>query len=52
MERQTLIGAVVRFIVSAIVLMVVSWISPGFVVKNGFLGALIAAAVITILGYI
>jgi len=51
-ERQTWIGALVRFVVSAIVLMIVSWVSPGFVVKGGFLGALVAAAVITILGYI
>ncbi|MCL6479637.1 MAG: phage holin family protein [Peptococcaceae bacterium] len=46
------IGAIVRFIVSALVLIVVSWLSPGFVVKGGFIGALIAAAVIAILGYI
>jgi uncharacterized membrane protein YvlD (DUF360 family) len=35
-----------------LVLIVVSWVSPGFVVKGGFIGALITAAVITILGYI
>lgn len=46
------IGAIVRFIVSALVLVVVSWLSPGFVVKGGFVGALIAAAVIAVLGYI
>lgn len=46
------IGAIVRFVVSALVLIVVSWLSPGFVVKGGFVGALIAAAVIAILGYI
>jgi uncharacterized membrane protein YvlD (DUF360 family) len=46
------IGSIVRFVVSALVLVVVSWLSPGFVVKGGFLGALIAAAVIAILGYI
>lgn len=46
------IGAIVRFVVSALVLVVVSWLSPGFVVKGGFVGALIAAAVIALLGYI
>ena len=46
------IGAIIRFVVSALVLVVVSWLSPGFVVKGGFVGALIAAAVIAILGYI
>lgn len=46
------IGSIVRFVVSALVLVVVSWLSPGFVVKGGFVGALIAAAVIAILGYI
>lgn len=46
------IGAIVRFVVSALVLVVVSWLSPGFVVKGGFVGALVAAGVIAILGYI
>ncbi len=46
------IGPIVRFVVSALVLVVVSWVSPGFAVMGGFVGALIAAAVITILGYI
>ncbi len=45
-------GSIIRFVVSALVLIVVSWLSPGFVVKGGFVGALIAAAVIAILGYI
>lgn len=45
------VGVIIRFVVSALVLIVVSWISPGFVVKGGFLGALIAAAVIALLGY-
>jgi uncharacterized membrane protein YvlD (DUF360 family) len=49
--RQWL-GVGVRFVVSALVLMVVSWLSPGFVVRGGFVGALIAAAVIAALGYI
>jgi uncharacterized membrane protein YvlD (DUF360 family) len=46
------VGVIIRFVVSALVLMVVSWISPGFIVKGGFLGALIAAAVIALLGYV
>lgn len=46
------IGAIIRFVVSALVLIVVSWLSPGFAVKGGFAGALIAAGVIAILGYI
>lgn len=46
------IGAIIRFVISALVLVVVSWLSPGFVVQGGFTGALIAAAVIAILGYI
>ncbi|MDO7788248.1 phage holin family protein [Desulforamulus aquiferis] len=45
-------GMVIRFIVSALVLLVVSWLSPGFVVHGGFIGALIAAVVIAVLGYI
>lgn len=46
------IGTIVRFVVSALVLIVVSWLSPGFVVKGGIVGALIAAAVIAVLGYV
>ena len=46
------LGLIIRFIVSALVLIVVSWLSPGFVVKGGFVGALIAAVVIAVLGYI
>ncbi len=46
------IGGIVRFVVSALVLIVVSWLSPGFAVKGGFIGALIAAGVIAILGYV
>lgn len=46
-----MIGAVVRFIVSAIVLMVIGMFVPGFRV-SGFVGALVAAAVIAILGYV
>jgi putative membrane protein len=42
---------IVRFIVSALVLLVLSFILPGFAVV-GFGGALLAAVVIAILGYI
>ena len=42
---------IVRFIVSALVLLVLSFILPGFAVV-GFGGALLAALVIAVLGYI
>jgi putative membrane protein len=45
------IGFIVRFIISALVLMLVAAILPGIKVA-GFTGALIAAAIIAILGYI
>ncbi|NLM36753.1 MAG: phage holin family protein [Firmicutes bacterium] len=46
-----MIGAVIRFVVSALVLLFVSFLVPGFKV-GGFVGALIAAVVISVLGYI
>ncbi|MCL2336103.1 MAG: phage holin family protein [Firmicutes bacterium] len=46
------IGLIIRFVVSALVLIVVSWVAPGFVVHGGIVGALIAAAVIAVLGYL
>ncbi|HBL37234.1 MAG TPA: hypothetical protein DDZ55_10545 [Firmicutes bacterium] len=46
-----MIGAVIRFVVSALVLMFVGFLIPGFRV-GGFTGALIAAVVIAVLGYI
>ena len=46
-----MLGMIVRFVVSALVLLLVSWIVPGLRV-NGFTGALIAAAVIAIIGYV
>lgn len=46
-----MIRTVIRFIVSAVVLLVVSWFVPGLSV-NGFLGALIAALVIALLGWV
>lgn len=46
------LGLIIRFVVSALVLIVVSWLSPGFVVRGGFVGALIVAVVIAVLGYV
>ncbi|MEW6661293.1 MAG: phage holin family protein [Bacillota bacterium] len=46
-----MIGAAVRFVVSALVLMLVGWLLPGIRVA-GFTGALIAAIVIAVLGFI
>ncbi|MHB8075477.1 phage holin family protein [Desulfosporosinus fructosivorans] len=45
-----MLGMIVRFVVSALVLLLVSYIVPGLRV-NGFTGALIAAVVIAVLGY-
>ncbi len=45
-----MLRTVIRFIVSALVLMVVSWLIPGISV-NGFTGAIIAALVIAFLGW-
>lgn len=45
-----MMSLIVRFIISAVVLLVASWIIPDFVV-NGFVGAIIAAIVIALLGY-
>ncbi len=46
-----MLGLIVRFIVSALVLMVISFVLPGFATM-GFGGALLAAIVIAILGFI
>lgn len=46
-----ILGTIVRFIVSAIVLMFVGWLVPGIAV-NGFVGALIASVVIALLGLV
>ncbi|MEN6325667.1 MAG: phage holin family protein [Syntrophomonas sp.] len=46
-----MIGTIVRFVVSALVLMLVGYLLPGITVA-GFTGALIAAIVIAVLGYI
>lgn len=45
-----MIGMIVRFVVSAVVLLLVSWIVPGLRI-NGITGALIAAAVIAVIGF-
>ena len=46
-----MLGMIVRFLVSAVVLLLVSYIVPGLQVA-GFTGALIAAVVIAVLGYV
>jgi putative membrane protein len=46
-----MLGLIVRFIVSAIVLMLVSFLLPGFATLN-FVQALIAAVVISLLGFL
>lgn len=45
------IGAIIRFIVSALVLLVVGLLVPGFQI-TGFTNALLAAIVIAVIGYI
>ncbi|MGI6224652.1 MAG: phage holin family protein [Peptococcales bacterium] len=46
-----MIRTIIRFIVSALVLLVVSWILPGIRV-NGFIGALYGAVIIALLGWV
>lgn len=46
-----MLGAIVRFVVSALVLMLVAWITPGVRV-SGFWGALFASLVIAGLGWL
>lgn len=46
-----MLGAIVRFIVSALVLWVVSWITPG-VQTAGFMGAFWAALAIVAIGWL
>lgn len=50
MRGSSWIGAIIRFVVSAIVLMVMGLVIPGFNVF-GFVNALIAAVVIAALGW-
>jgi len=47
----SLLGTIVRFVVSAVVLMVVAYIVPGIKVA-GFVGAILAALVIAGIGYV
>jgi len=46
-----MLGLLVRLVVSAVVLMLVSWLLPGFATLT-FVHALIAAVVISLLGFI
>ncbi len=46
-----MVGTIVRFVVSALVLMFVSWLVPGFRVF-GFGAALIAAVAIALIGFL
>ena len=46
-----IVGTLIRFVVSALVLLLVSWLLPGITV-SGFTGALLAAVVIAVLGYV
>ena len=46
-----MLGLIVRFVVSALVFLFIGFIVPGFRVA-GYTGALIAAAVIALLGYV
>lgn len=50
LEVSILISTIIRFIVSAVVLLVVGWLLPGISV-NGFAGALFASIIIAILGW-
>lgn len=51
MSNSSLIGTAIRFVVSALVLMLVGWFLPGITVA-GFTGALVAAIVIAVLGFV
>jgi len=46
-----IVGSLIRFVVSALVLFLVAWLLPGISV-TGFTGAILAALVIAVLGYI
>lgn len=48
--RHSIMGVIIRLVVNAIVLMVVSFFTPGFVVR-GFWAAILAAIVISLLDY-
>lgn len=46
-----MLGMIVRFVISAIVLLVLGFILPGFQI-SGFINALIAAIVIAVIGFL
>jgi uncharacterized membrane protein YvlD (DUF360 family) len=48
---MNIIGAIVRFVVSAVVLLITAWLVPGFSV-GGFGSALLLAIVIALLGWL
>lgn len=48
---MSILGTIVRFVVSAFVLLIVSALLPGIAV-SGFTGALVAAVVIAVLGFV
>lgn len=49
-KRNSILGVLIRFVINAIILMVVSFFVPGFVV-HGIWAAILAAIVISILDY-
>lgn len=49
--RSSWVGILIRFVINAIVLMIVSFFVPGFTV-HGFWAAIIAAVVIALLDYV
>ena len=49
--RSSIVGILVRFVINAIVLMIVSFFVPGFTV-HGFWAAVLAAIVIALLDYV
>lgn len=51
MDKPNLLSTGIRFVVSALVLMLVGWFLPGIRIA-GFTGALVAAIVIAVLGYV
>lgn len=51
MTQLNMVGTVVRFFVSALILMLIGYVVPGFS-HIGFISALLAAVVIAIVGYI
>lgn len=51
MRSSSLVGLIIRFVVSALVLMLVSFLLPGFALLT-FGQALLAAVIIAILGFI